>query len=351
MRQEADVPPAADASATADDSAVAGDDPALPPAEPAPRSTVPDESPRAEETVAVDPTSGVRKTLRAVGSVVAPTTLIAALLYWFGEARVRTQSLDFGVDHSVFGFSNQDYVRRSVSSLYLPITFVLLIGLVWLAAHWALSRWATPSPAGPAAATRRNWLRLIVATLAVAGLVCLTVGVVTAYQRSPRYEVWPPIWLGFGVILTGYGAYVWTRFLARSRPRPTRGPDAGWVGSLCVVMVGLLVVLALFWTVSDYAQVVGRGDVDQLTADGLRRRPNVVVYSERRLHIEDAGVQETELPDDGAAGYRFRYDGLKLLLFSNGKYFLLPRTWKLDEGHLIVLSDDNSIRLEFFRFA
>ena len=45
-----------------------------------------------------------------------------------------------GIDVSLFGFSSQDYVLRSISSLYLPLLAVL--GLAWwLWLHAWLTSW------------------------------------------------------------------------------------------------------------------------------------------------------------------------------------------------------------------
>ena len=68
----------------------------------------------------------------ALLSIVAPTTLVVALLYYFGWARTSAEAHALGLDDSLFGYSTQDYILRSISSMYWPL-FVgagaVLVGL------------------------------------------------------------------------------------------------------------------------------------------------------------------------------------------------------------------------------
>ncbi|MEN3314615.1 MAG: hypothetical protein V7605_849 [Acidimicrobiaceae bacterium] len=66
----------------------------------------------------------------------------------------------------------------------------------------------------------------------------------------------------------------------------------------------------------------------------------------KRMHIEAAGVGETRFPEPESA-YGFRYDGLKLLFHSGGRYFIIPASWTPSGGTTIVLRDDDSLRPEF----
>jgi hypothetical protein len=79
-------------------------------------------------------------------------------------------------------------------------------------------------------------------------------------------------------------------------------------------------------------------------AQNLGARPAVTVFSARRLHL--TGVAEQEL-DGRDSAYRYRYAGLRMLIRSGGKYFLLPDGWIRGRGAAIVLSDGPSLRFEF----
>jgi hypothetical protein len=80
---------------------------------------------------------------------------------------------------------------------------------------------------------------------------------------------------------------------------------------------------------------------------GLPSYPSVVIYSERSLSLYAPGVREVRCKDTQAA-YRFRYDGLKLMLESGGQYVFIPAEWTPAEGVAILLPQTSSLRLEFF---
>lgn len=117
--------------------------------------------------------------------------------------------------------------------------------------------------------------------------------------------------------------------------------------SLLVAFVVLIVLVCLFWTASNYAEVLGR----QLAATFptmVSTLPRVAVYSETRLHLTGPGVQEQDLSDDEQTTYR--YHGLRLLEHTGGNYFLVSDEWSEQYGVVFVLnSDDDSLRYEFIR--
>ena len=69
-----------------------------------------------------------------LGALGAILTLVTGVLFYFGWRRSDVQAVEMGVDVSLFGFSSQDYVLRSISSLYLPllVIFGLVLGWLWL---------------------------------------------------------------------------------------------------------------------------------------------------------------------------------------------------------------------------
>ena len=72
----------------------------------------------------------------------------------------------------------------------------------------------------------------------------------------------------------------------------------------------------------------------------------MTVYTPQRLELEGDGVVERPLRGDDLA-YRYRYSGLRLLIRSGGKYFLLPDSWTRGSGAAIVLADSPDYRFEF----
>jgi hypothetical protein len=73
----------------------------------------------------------------------------------------------------------------------------------------------------------------------------------------------------------------------------------------------------------------------------------VAVYSAKDLSLHGPGVTQIRCPDPQGA-YRFRYNGLKLLLESGGLYLLLPSAWTPADGNAIVLAQRGATRLEFY---
>lgn len=45
----------------------------------------------------------------------------------------------------------------------------------------------------------------------------------------------------------------------------------------------------------------------------------------------------------------YRYDGLRLLTVSGERYFFLHEGWSVEEGTVVVLPDDASLRVQYGR--
>ena len=89
-------------------------------------------------------------------------------------------------------------------------------------------------------------------------------------------------------------------------------------------MVVIFVLVMLFWSVAVYAQARGVREAAGAAA-AISRRPDVTVYSAKRLHL-----------------------GLKLVVRSGGKWFLLPTGWTpSNRGAALLLLDTDDLRVEF----
>jgi hypothetical protein len=274
-----------------------------------------------------------------MGLVVAPTTLVTALAFYFGWVMTNARALYFGIDSSALGFSTQDYLLRSADALFVPLgtALVLALGIAWLHAH-VLRQLADRG--------RRTRLRIAARTAAVTGGALFAVGIVSVFKPlsfSPHY-LFPPAAPGIGIALLAYGLYLIGRVEGPERRGVARVAD-GRTRATTTVLVGLLIVLSLFWTAATYARALGRGRSAQL-ATTLSTRPHVTVFAPKRLNIQADGVGEQRLTRDHLA-YRYRYSGLRLLIRSGGKYFLLPDGWTRSNGTAIVLADSPEYRFEF----
>jgi uncharacterized membrane protein YidH (DUF202 family) len=281
--------------------------------------------------------SSWRSTIETIGSVVAPTTLVGALLYYFGWARTNELYTSFGVDASALGFSVNDYVLRSTDATYVPLGALGVLILLALWAHITIRSWTM--------GRRRRWAAEVIAPAAIAfGLVAFARGVLGVVHPLWDDFLVTPLCLAAGVALLGYGAQL-RRKLRTPNAGDDRPADPSWFAPAHITLVVLLVVLSLFWATEVYAKAFGRGKAQEI-ASAVTSRPAVTVYSSSRLHIDSPVVKERDL-GPAYAPYRFRYTGLRLLIRSGGKYFLLPSDWSPPNAVTVVLPDTDAVRLEF----
>ncbi len=144
-----------------------------------------------------------------------------------------------------------------------------------------------------------------------------------------------PAALGLGAVLIAYGGIPLVRELAPPR----------WVYSVATGTVVGLVLVAVFWAANDYARVQGRHRALGLE-HALTALPAAVVYSDARLHLGASGILEDVLDEEGGEPL-YRYRGLRLLIRSGKKYFLLPTAWTRNQGAVVVLPDSDNLRFEF----
>lgn len=276
--------------------------------------------------------------VKILGAVVAPTTLLTALLYYFGWSHAYWFCDYFGVNSTVLGFTSTDYLMRSVDALFVPMTVAACAALLAVWGHTVLR-------ARLAAGYRPRVLRFLIPGALVLGGVLLVGGFLSVFVTTVLSEhlVAAPLSLGFGVLVLVYVIHL--RQLIAGRPQ-VDGPGRGWVAVAEWAVVFVLIGLSLFWAATDYSAAVGRSRAGDFVA-GLRGYPNVVIYSERGLSLHAPGIRQVRCTDADAA-YRFRYDGLKLVLESGDEYLFLPTQWTPAHGVAILIPRTDSLRLEFF---
>ncbi len=291
----------------------------------------------AVESLAADPVRPLRAALKGVATVVAPTTIATSLVFYFGWARTATQAEVLGLHDSLLGYSTQDYVLRSIDPMFWPLFVGVLTVLAALAAHARIVSWT-----GDGSVLR--FVRLVVAAGALGG-VCLGLGSIGARVQEPSrlVSLASPLCVTAGIVLVGYALHLRARFLVAAPA--SAAPELRELRLIASSLMFLLLMLSLFWSVARFAQIKGIDLAVQLE-ETLAFRPDVSVYSARRLHLP-APVTETDLGDDGSA-YRYRYTGLKLLFRSEGRVFLRP-TDDGGAGVNVVIVDADDLRFEFAR--
>lgn len=276
---------------------------------------------------------------RVFGNVVAPTTLLTAVLYYFGYMHAWYFFGYFGLNSTMLGFSTIDYVMRSVDALSVPVTTAAILGLLALWGNALLV------PRLRARRGRRASVRVI-RGIAAGGVALAVVSIVLTFatSRSPGSLVaLAPVGFGLGVLVTAYAVHL-HRVLAGRRNREDAA--SGWARTAEWAIVFALVGISLFGAATDYASAVGQSRASHYAAE-LPFQPDVVLYSERNLELSQPGVTQIRCRDPKAA-YQFRYDGLALLLESGGKYVLFPREWTAGNGAALVLPEGGPFRMEFY---
>jgi len=273
--------------------------------------------------------------IRVVGSIVAPTALLTALLYYFGWVVTNAQAKVFGLDESALGYSTRDYLLRSTGAIFIPLGCILLVGVAWIWAHRVLSGWLKIPE-------RRETVARLTKAFALSGAVMVAIGLVGVIRPMTMSSIVPPLLFSLGIPLCAYAGFLYGRLHPGRRPGGRESP----LRLLNATIVVLLVALCVFWVIGEYAERAGRTRALG-AATRLNDRPSVVVYSPQRLHIDASGVQETELIDSDS-GEQFRYSGLRLLFRANGKYFMVSNDW-WNNGITIVLPDTPEFRFEFIR--
>jgi hypothetical protein len=321
--------------------------PPVPPSTSEPQPNGQTSEPPTTERRAAEPASdeatGGQSVLRAVVSVLTtlgpPLTIATALMIYFGWARSDTQARAMGLDVSLFGYTTRDYVMNSISTLYLPLLALAGLTLACLAVHLRLDAALRRPEARPA-------LRKAGRIALLAGLGAVAAAVVAATVAGDAVDLAAPLIVAAGTVVAAYGARL--RTAATDKPAAAqRGALPVWYRAFRLLLIGAVVTAALFWAVSDYATAVGRGYARQLQ-DNVRYLPRATVFSSTPLGLEAPGVVEEPIVEGGKTVH-YRTTGLRLLVVSGGRAFLLPNGWRAGSGTVVVLPDNDEIRWQFSR--
>lgn len=260
---------------------------------------------------------------------VAPATFLTAVLFYYGYVSSRAQYRYFGLDVDTIGLSTRDYVMRSPQPLLVPLLLVPAIGAGLLIVARVLHR-------------RVPLTMLPLATLASTAV--LGVGLVMLFGFAwigewPYYPMVTPLVLAVGLL-----ALVWC--WRRAAGRPT-----------AVVLALVAVAVCVFWATATLAQWTGLGAA-QRTARNFDQLPAVVMDTRERLYLgttPDSGVTESEVGGPSVAGeaqaFRYRYRGLRLLIQSGDRMFLVPEHWTPSNSTLLVQAGSVRVRFRFVNDA
>lgn len=285
--------------------------------------------------------SPLRAALSVVTTIGPPVTIATALMIYFGWARSETQARAMGLDVSLWGFTAQDYMLQSISTLYVPMLTIAAVALAGLALHRRVHHLLHRPSA-------QSVVRTAGRTALVGGLIAAGSAVSIASLDPSGAPLVIPLVLAGGTAIAAYGG--WLAGAARDPDAPIPAPPLGQ-GALRALLVWTIITLALFWEVSSFAGVVGRGYAQQIEAT-VHQLPHATALSTGPLGIEAPGVREERIEAGSEADIdtiRYRTTGLRLLASSGGRLFLLHDGWRPQDGTVIVLPDDEQVWWQFSR--
>jgi hypothetical protein len=294
--------------------------------------------PQKTEPAAADPVADLPRALKAIGSVVAPASLITALMFYFGVQHANFYFNYFGVNYTVMGLTTQDFLLRSADGLFLPMLILAMAVLLLL--------WAYRLSSGRMSKRQIRSLQRAMAVIALACGVCCAVLVVAATVDPGtfnRFYGLPGVLLAAGPLFLALASH-----LQRQESRGRGGASPAWLAVLEWGALFIVVSVGLFWSVTDYSAVVGatRG---ARTAAKLPAAPAATLYSQERLSLPALTARELicPQPDSTEAAYLYRYENLKLVFASESQYLFLPTGWPDEGGIALVIPRSDSLRLEF----
>jgi hypothetical protein len=253
--------------------------------------------------------------------IVAPVTLISALLFYFGYVSARSQYEYFGIDVDTIGLSTQDYVMRSPQPLLVPLLVLTLLAVAGLLLHNAIKP------------TRTAVRRSLVAAAALLVLGVIALFLYPAIGDVPYYALVVPLVIGLAAAALGYLSYVAARLADRRPP------------VILIVLLGVVTTTCAFWATATTAEYSGRG-LAKSDAENLGRFPAVILDTKERLQLRSPGLEETALRPGAGQTFNYRYRGLRVLVVGDNRLFLVPQRWNPSNTTLVV-SLDSSIRVQF----
>jgi hypothetical protein len=293
-------------------------------------------------------------------TIIAPASVLSALLFYFGYVSSRSQYQYFGVEVDTIGLSTQDYVMRSPQPLLVPLLVLTLVGAGLLVLHAVIRSRVAAAVTGAAAGDdapdrkRRSTNRIADIRRAarismVAGSAVLGAGVVLLFTHAlvrdwAAYDLVTPLLFTFGGGSIAYASHI--NHLLPNRRRETPQSDGSRLARrAATVLIYVVIATSIFWAAATVAQWSGRGQA-QAAASHLDRLPRIILDTKERLFLRDPGVEETLLPASEGQTFHYRYRRLRLLIVGHDRMFLVPDTWSASNSTLIVPLD-GSVRVQF----
>jgi hypothetical protein len=264
--------------------------------------------------------------LQSIASVVAPLTLLAAILGYVGWVRTRAYFNYFGLSPALVGYSPQDYLLRSADVSFGAIFLLGLAAIFLLAIDYAAIK-------GLGRLSRHaRWVR---ASIGAIGAIVAT-GVLANGAAQATRAIVPSV---TGAGLLALGVIMFLRF----------GPISSTINvrlrTPAIAVSIALLVLAAFWAATSYADSIGVKAAQSIDRSP-GKMPLVTVYSQDLIDFNGSNILPSRRFGEDEE-WHYRYTGLRLLTFSNNRWFLIPEP--ASDGYrstVTVLPDTEKIRVE-----
>ncbi|MEX5301213.1 hypothetical protein [Kocuria sabuli] len=262
-----------------------------------------------------------------------PATVVTALVIYFGWARAEAQARYMSLHVNLFEYTPRDFALLSISALYVPLLCLTAVALLWVWLDRALRARIDRSATGA--------LMKALPRVGLAGAGVLTaLMLILIFVEAPYSQLYAPYLIALAVLIGAWSIRIqrYARTDALERTVEQRAVE--------MTLVLALVTLLMFWGTTTFAAARGRGQAEMLERS-LPWTPAVQIYSRQDLGITVQGVTVHRLGTE--ADPLYRYDGLRLLSVSGGRYFFLHDGWTLEQGTVVVLPDDDTLRLQYQR--
>ncbi len=281
-----------------------------------------------------------------LAQVLAPTTLAAALAFYFGYVSQAAFYDYFGLDIDSLGLSTTAVILRSAAVVYVPALALLLIALAGYLGYRALG------PSIGDAFRQRPWLFAELTCLGVALAARGLYGILEPSVARTEFIAVTPTSLALGMALIVLGLSP----AAPPQGEPAAASSRKWE---LVLLVGVWIV-CLFWVANSFAAAYGRGRA-VVVADDLGSRPQILLDVAEPLHLGEveryprppsepiAWVEhlcDAPTAERPTCDFPYRYHGLVLLAQSGDRLFMVPRDWTF-EGPVIVIDMNDEARIQF----
>lgn len=270
----------------------------------------------------------VERVAKVFETIVAPLGVVTGFLFFFGWTYSGAYYGYFGVNQRLLQYSMQDQLLQSAQPMFG--TAVILLTVV--AALWVLDH------ASAAFRQRRGRLgRVARRTTLGAGLLAGGIGLLSALGLRPFPGVLPGRTTALMMLA---GVLVLVRIRWRRRP-------AGQARRTERVLIVAATTVAVFWVATVYATDAGSAlarDTDRTPA----RLPLVTLFTERYIDLPGSSIVVTpQRSPEGTPLYR--YTGLRLLTYSNDRWFLITGSYNGYRSAVTVVRDDPDLRVEVAR--